>query len=169
MDINTGSKSRKIFSTNTIIRVVIGLIMLFAIIKGGYIRQVTIDGAINGAILGGLGFGAIAIYMRITSKSRMKKLVEGGLTNLMLAAANGELEKVTTLLNAGAEINAQTNKGATALHLAVTNNHPEVVRELMRNGADSSIQSHKGLTVLAIADNNKFDQIREIIENTKPT
>ena len=76
-----------------------------------------------------------------------------GRTALMYAAEfNPDPQVITTLLTAGADLNAQENNGATALLFAAGENpNPEVVTTLLAAGADLSTKSHYGMTVLMYA------------------
>eukprot|EP00095_Tigriopus_kingsejongensis_P001698 maker-scaffold1305_size49401-snap-gene-0.16 protein:Tk01698 transcript:maker-scaffold1305_size49401-snap-gene-0.16-mRNA-1 annotation:"ankyrin repeat domain 40" len=61
------------------------------------------------------------------------------------AACFGDLDSLTTLLNKGADINAQHKiNGWTALHWAVKRNNVQCVDILMSRGAEKNIYSSKG-------------------------
>ena len=81
----------------------------------------------------------------------MKRIVEGtvnttvttdGRTPLYLAAQNSHLTVVTTLIAAGADVDAATTTGATPLFIAAGSYHFAVVCHLIAAGADVN----KGLT-----------------------
>jgi len=76
-----------------------------------------------------------------------------GRTALMYAAEfNPSVEVITTLLKAGADVNAQEYNGASALFYAAGENpNPKVVAELLRAGADLKTRNHYGMTVLMYA------------------
>ena len=77
-----------------------------------------------------------------------------GRTALMYAAEfNPNPEVITTLLTAGADLNAQENNGATALLFAAGENpNPKVVTTLLTAGADLNTKRvHNGVTVLMYA------------------
>ncbi|GAA5899461.1 hypothetical protein JCM6882_009123 [Rhodosporidiobolus microsporus] len=72
-------------------------------------------------------------------KKRVKVLENGdgvGNTALMQAATSGNLEIVSLLLGAGADVHAVNNKGVTALHYAASKGHVSIGRLLISKGAD---------------------------------
>ncbi len=76
---------------------------------------------------------------------------EEGLTELMVAAANGDANRVQQLIEAGADVNARSNSGATALIYSARNNHLTTAKALFSAGADVNATSTKGSTALSIA------------------
>ncbi len=87
-----------------------------------------------------------------------------GKTALMYAAQYGFMESVKILLEAGADINAQTKKGnlednycfdniciangeRTALMYAVQEGHLDIAKYLVEKGADITLKDSKGMTV----------------------
>jgi len=76
-----------------------------------------------------------------------------GWTPLSLAAKNGNLETVKTLIAAGADVNkAETTYGSTPLFMAARNGHLEVVRALVGARANLNKARKDGLTPLSIAN-----------------
>src|SRR4030095_4604745 len=67
---------------------------------------------------------------------------EGGNTDLMRAAPNGQSETVKALLLGGADVNAQNHEGRTALMFAIVNLHTSTVQTLLDFGADVNIQAY---------------------------
>ncbi|BGP24585.1 putative ankyrin-repeat protein [Rhodotorula toruloides] len=61
---------------------------------------------------------------------------EMGNTALISAAAIGNLEILTLLIGAGADVKAVNNKGQTALHYAASKGHVNIGRLLVSKGAD---------------------------------
>lgn len=108
------------------------------------------------------GAEALKLFQRLAADPRSKRLVDqktsikegkGGDTALMLACAKLNIEQVKTLLDAGADPNAQNASGWTPLHHAgrrygaqAQNKCAPVVSLLLEAGADPSIINASGLT-----------------------
>jgi len=77
------------------------------------------------------------------------------------AVAYQDLDKVKELVNAGEDINFQTEAyGYTALFMACSYNFVDIARHLIENGADVSIKAHDGRTALmgaAVISEELFD------------
>jgi ankyrin repeat protein len=78
------------------------------------------------------------------------------MTALMIAAANNpNPEVITTLLNAGAEVNAGDTDGRTVLMWAAQDNkNSEVITALLNAGADGKLKSSAGKTAFDYAKDN---------------
>jgi hypothetical protein len=66
---------------------------------------------------------------------------EFGNTPLLIAAQNGHLKIVKTLLRSRAHINAQNNKGMSAMHFAFTFGYPELGAYLVSKGGDDALKN----------------------------
>lgn len=86
-----------------------------------------------------------------------------GATPVMAASySNRNPEVISTLLNAGADVNAQDMSGTTPLMYAVGGNaNPDVLTTLLKAGADVNAQEKSGQTPLAQAA--EFNQNPEVI------
>jgi ankyrin repeat protein len=79
----------------------------------------------------------------------------GGLTPLIFAAREGDIESAKALLDAGAKINAQSEYGWTALLTAVNNRNYKLAAMLLDRGADPNIANKGGWTPLYLATDNR--------------
>ncbi len=76
----------------------------------------------------------------------------GGYTPLHLASQAGGASIITSLADAGADVNARTTTGATALMLAAASGHADAVSRLLDRGADvNATESTFGQTALMFA------------------
>ena len=78
---------------------------------------------------------------------------------LIESAKIGDIQKVSTLLAQGAEINATDNQGVTALSWSSYNGHAEVVKTLIDGGADINHQDNDGMTALMVASFKGYSNI----------
>jgi ankyrin repeat protein len=79
----------------------------------------------------------------------------GGLTALVFAARQGDLESVRVLLDAGAGINQATQYGWTPLLTATQNRYYQLASYLLDKGADPNIANMGAWTPLYIAADNR--------------
>ncbi|HEY1302605.1 MAG TPA: ankyrin repeat domain-containing protein [Vicinamibacterales bacterium] len=79
----------------------------------------------------------------------------GGLTPLIFAAREGDLESAKALLGAGANINHQSEYGWTPLLTAVNNRNYQLASYLLQKGADPNIANKGGWTPLYLATDNR--------------
>ncbi len=75
-------------------------------------------------------------------------IARGGLTALLFAARQGEMESVKALLDAKADINAVDSDGNNALTLAILNTHYDLTQMLIDRGADPNAAAKNGRTAL---------------------
>ncbi|WP_438318299.1 M48 family metallopeptidase [Sporosarcina sp. FA9] len=83
-------------------------------------------------------------------------------TPLMIAAATGNLKKVESLLEDGADLLEVDEELTTALHYAVYNDETEVVEFLLKNGANPNDSDHY-TTALTAAIMNEFYDIAALL------
>ncbi len=79
----------------------------------------------------------------------------GGLTPLVFAAREGDIESAQLLLDAGAQINQVTEYGWTPLLTAVNNRNYRVAAMLLERGADPNLANKGGWTPLYLATDNR--------------
>jgi ankyrin repeat protein len=79
----------------------------------------------------------------------------GGLTALVFASREGDLESAKTLIDAGANVNQTTEYGWTPLLTAVNNRHYKLATFFMERGADVNLANKGGWTPLYLATDNR--------------
>jgi len=79
----------------------------------------------------------------------------GGLTALVFAAREGDLESAKNLLDAGANVNQTTEYGWTPLLTATNNRHYKLAQYLIQRGANPNIANKGGWTPLYLATDNR--------------
>ncbi|HUK00835.1 MAG TPA: ankyrin repeat domain-containing protein [Steroidobacteraceae bacterium] len=79
----------------------------------------------------------------------------GGLTPLIFATREGDLDSVKILLAAGADVNRTSEFGWTALLTATQNKYYQIGVYLLEHGADPNIQNEGGWSPLYIATDNR--------------
>jgi ankyrin repeat protein len=79
----------------------------------------------------------------------------GGLTPLVFAAREGDVESTRVLLDAGADVNQTTEYGWTPLLTATNNRHYKLGAYLMSRGANVNIANKGGWTPLYLATDNR--------------
>ena len=79
----------------------------------------------------------------------------GGLTALVFAAREGDMESAQALVDGGANVNQQTEAGWTPLLTAVNNRNYRLARFLLDRGADPNLANRAGWTPLYLATDNR--------------
>ena len=78
-------------------------------------------------------------------------LPRGGMTPLMYAGREGQINAVTALAEVGANLNAVDPEGCTAIVIAIINAHYDVAARLAEKGANSNIGDNAGMGALYAA------------------
>lgn len=87
-----------------------------------------------------------------------------GISNLMSAVANNDIQGARFFSKGGSLVVNQKNKGgATALHIACRESNFEIVKILIESGANPNIQDNEGWTPLMRASNVGNSQIVEYL------
>jgi ankyrin repeat protein len=79
----------------------------------------------------------------------------GGLTPLVFAAREGDIESAKLLIAAKADVNEQTEYGWTPLLVAVNNRNYQLAKLLVENGANVNLANKGGWTPLYLATDNR--------------
>jgi ankyrin repeat protein len=79
----------------------------------------------------------------------------GGLTALVFAAREGDLESAAALVEAGADVNQTTEYDWTPLLTAVNNRNYLLAKYLLEHGADPNLANKGGWTPLYLATDNR--------------
>jgi len=88
---------------------------------------------------------------QVTAERRGQWRPIGGLTALLFAARQGELDTVRALVEAGADPNLPDPEGVTPMLMAATNYHFDVVAWLLEHGGDPNRWDWRGRTPLYAA------------------
>ena len=86
-----------------------------------------------------------------------------GLTALMVVA-RGNTEIARALLDAGADVDARTQRGVTPLMVAVATGNTQMVRALLDAGADVYAIADHGVTALLMTEKNGYIEIAELLD-----
>jgi uncharacterized protein len=82
-------------------------------------------------------------------RERRGATVMGGMTALLFAARDGQIDAARALLEAGADVNdVGAGEKMTPLVLAIGNGHYDLAKFLLDHGADPKLSSESGLTAL---------------------
>lgn len=85
---------------------------------------------------------------------------------LHLAAMEGDLTEVRSLLEAGVDINSRMTAGWTPLMISAKYGHEKVMATLLRSGADPNLQNDTGNTALMVAvAANRPDMVRGLLQS----
>jgi ankyrin repeat protein len=87
--------------------------------------------------------------------NRTQNAKGGGLTALILAARQGDLESVRILVEAGANVNQTSRYGWMPLLTATQNRHYRIGAYLLAHGANPNLPNNGGWTALYLATDNR--------------
>jgi len=90
------------------------------------------------------------ILTRDNAQSILEATCMGGMTALHLAAKSGCIPVVNVLLDAGANINAQTSDGVTPLFIAASESLPHMVKLLLSRGADCLLANNENMLPIQV-------------------
>lgn len=90
--------------------------------------------------------------------------LEGPLRN---AANNGDIARVRSLLDQGADPDSVNQHGETALHVALARGHHDVVQVLLQAGSRLDIESKRGWTPLSYAAAHEDLDAVELMVNVR--
>lgn len=89
-----------------------------------------------------------------------------GITSLMNATINGDVQSVKFFAKSGAfEVNQKNIGGATALHIAARNGNAEIAKILIENGADVNLFDKEGWTPLMRSALSRNPELIKILLN----
>lgn len=87
-------------------------------------------------------------------------------TALIEAAKKGQVDKVESLLEAGADVNARGQDRQTPLMAASLGGHPEVVQLLIEKGADvNATREHRRTALMSATFKGHAEVVRILVEN----
>lgn len=89
---------------------------------------------------------------------------------LLVAAWEGDKDRVRLLLERGADVNFQDKNGHSPLHLALLSNHSNNVDILIDFGADLNARDGSGRTTLTIAvERQMVNETKYLLSNVATT
>jgi len=106
--------------------------------------------------------GAVREHIEAGSDLNEKE-PSGGSSPLIVAATFGQTEVARVLIDAGADVDQQSNDGSTALLTAAFFCRTEIVEALLAAGADKSMRNNAGSTALEVVT-VPFDDIQGIYD-----
>ena len=104
--------------------------------------------AANGADLNLRSYDRDTTLPKMEAGTPSAPIARGGLTALLFAARQGQMDAAKTLLDAKADINAVDSDGNNALVLAILNSHYDMAQMLLDRGEDPNIAAKNGRTAL---------------------
>jgi ankyrin repeat protein len=99
----------------------------------------------------------------IARAEALAKIGNGGFTELMFYASEGNLERVQDIVNYTSEINIQDHQGGTALMYASKNGRESVVEFLLKSKANPALKTKAGSTALDFAKREGHEEIVKLL------
>lgn len=134
------------------------------------IFQVSAAGFVSLALT---SLGALVIYRILmaekaairTPEERLRaRIGQNGFTELMCAAALGEIDRLKELLTYGANVNSVDHDGATALMRAARSGHAEAVDLILRAGARPQMLDRRRMSALDYARRHGHVEAAALLE-----
>lgn len=117
---------------------------------------------------------AYLLLQAMSDGTRLRKHINtslSGVTNLFLrASTEANLHILKLLLDAGCEVNAETESGSTALHYAASYGNVRVVKKLLEVGALNGLQENThGRTPLMLACHKGHERVVQVMIDSDPS
>ena len=96
-------------------------------------------------------------------KTAMSKTIEGRNNQLISSANIGNLDSIKELIQAGANVNFQTNCGFTALLYAIAGGHVDCVEYLIKAGANVNLPINDGRTPLMFTWGGEYQKCVDLL------
>jgi len=112
---------------------------------------------------------ALMLISHCTAMGQISEIDKGddfGQTPLMLAAQEQDTKLITTILESGANINAQNNDGYTVLHYALKNKNKNLSKYLIEKGIDPRAGNFNFSSALALARHSGDSLAEKYIRST---
>lgn len=114
-------------------------------------------------------FEQVTLMIERTSDLNMRN-VSGYQTTLLIdACRSGQLEMLTLLINAGADVNQTDGHGDPAINWAVALGRKEFVQALLSHGANPHIKNKNGYTAIKTAEERGFEEILKLLKTYAPS
>ena len=101
--------------------------------------------------------------LHTVSPQKIQACSTTGVSWLLVAADNGQVELVQSLLESGADAHLKDDEGCTALYKATQKGHTAIVDLLLAHGADPNIQDNDGFAPLHLASESGQNDIVKLL------
>ena len=105
-------------------------------------------------LLAALVGAVLALVIQLANNASTERVPGIDDSRLVDAAASGDADAVTALLDAGINANSRSGDGSVALHWASHNNDEVIARALLAAGADPDLTNDLGVSALWLAAEN---------------